>query len=461
MSVRLTGQFGSRLKLALVLACMALVPILAVGVSKPDFKPGYNFYSPQDDADLGKEASAQIDRQLPLLNDAASVKYLTELGKRLVALAPYNRAEYAWQFKIVNSAEINAFALPGGYIYVNRAVLEAAENEAQLAGVLAHETGHVVMRHGTHIASQAILAQGGMAVLTSIIGQGGDMATQLAQLGIGLGVNSLMLKYSRSAETQADEVGAYILYQAGYDPHAMGQFFQIMARKYPQRTVQFFSDHPDSENRIKDLNEQIPHWGPDRTTKKDSSEFEGAKQSLAALPPPPHGGTPKIDARKKPPPLPSANFVRYDGKIFTLDYPDNWQLQRGEDSVLMFPAGGMVTGAEGETAQAYGLAVSLYPPQQESWGLVDATQELIQSMRQSNPQLHVLQQSGLNLGGNPAVSTLMQNDSPVEGQRETDHLVTVRHSGSVLTFIFIAPAGAFESYAPTFDKILQSIHLAR
>ena len=128
---------------------------------------------------------------------------------------------------------------------------------------------------------------------------------------------------------------------------------------------------------------------------------------------------------------------------------------------LLFPQGGMVTGAEGETAQAYGAAVSLYAPQQANWGLVDATQELIESMRQSNPQMHVLQQSGMNLHGNPAVSTLLQNDSPIEGQRETDHLVTVRQGDSVLTFIFIAPASAFESYAPTFDKILQSIDLAR
>jgi hypothetical protein len=120
----------------------------------------------------------------------------------------------------------------------------------------------------------------------------------------------------------------------------------------------------------------------------------------------------------------------------------------------------MVTGAEGETAQAYGAAVSLYAPQQGNWGLVDATQELLESMRQSNPQMHVLQQTGMNLRGNPAVSTLLQNDSPLEGQRETDHLVTVRRGDSVLVFIFIAPVGTFESYAPAFDKILQSINLA-
>jgi Zn-dependent protease with chaperone function len=462
MTMRVTWQARRKRASGLLLAALALSPILAWGDSKPDFKPGYNFYSPQEDAQLGKEYSAQVDKQLPLLKDAEALKYLNSLGKRLVAFAPNNHPEYAWQFRIVNSAEINAFALPGGYIYVNRGVFDAAENEAQLAGVIAHESGHVVMRHGTHIASQAVLAQGGMAILTSILGQGGSLTSQLAQLGLGLGVDSLLLKNSRTAESQADEVGTYILYQAGYDPHAMVQFFQIIAKKYPQRTLQFFSDHPNPENRIKDVDAEIAQLGPPRGEKMDSPEFEGVKQYLAALaPPPPQKGTPKIDAKRRPPPLPSATLIRYDGKIFTLDYPNNWQLQRGEDSVALFPPGGMVTGAEGETAQAYGAAVSLYSPQQENWGLVDATQELIESMRQSNPQMHVLQQSGLNLRGNPAVSILLQNDSPIEGQRETDHLVTVRQGESVLTFIFIAPAGAFESYAPTFNKILQSIELAR
>ena len=455
------GEVACR-KLASALFLAAVAPILVWGAGPPDFKLGYNFYSPQEDVEVGKENSAQVDRQLPLLNDPVSLRYLNTLGRRLVALAPNNHAEYPWQFRIVNSNEINAFALPGGYIYVNRGVFDAAENEAQLAGVIAHESGHVVMRHGTHIASEAVLAQGGMAILTGILGQNGSLTSQLAQLGLGLGVDSLLLKNSRAAETQADEVGAYILDLAGYDPHAMAQFFQIIARKYPQRTLQFFSDHPNPENRVKDVDLEISHMGPLRGARLDSPEFQTIKQQMAGLDPPPQvRGTPKIEARNSPPPLPSATVARFQGRKFSLDYPDNWQLQRDEDSVLLFPSGGLVTGGEGETAQAYGASISFYAPKQGNWGLVDATQELIESMRQSNPQLHVLQQTGLNLRRNPALSTLLQNDSPIEGQRETDHLVTVRQGDAVLTFIFIAPSNSFESYAPTFDKILQSIDLTR
>jgi hypothetical protein len=205
---------------------------------------------------------------------------------------------------------------------------------------------------------------------------------------------------------------------------------------------------------------EIARLGPPRAAKTDSPEFEGVKQRLASLSAPAQqNDTPRIDAKKQPPPLPSDNLIRYDGKVFSLDYPDNWQAERGEDTVTLFPPGGMVVGAEGETAQAYGVEVSVYIPRQGSWGLVDATQELLESMRQSNPQMQVLQQTGMNLRGSPAVSTLLQNDSPLEGLKETDHLVTVRQGDSVLTFIFVAPVGAFESYAPTFDKMLQSIDL--
>ncbi len=449
--------------LATLIAQLLLITPLALADNKPDLKPGYNFYSPREDAELGQEYSAQVDRQLPLLDDAGALNYLNNLGKKLVAFAPENQPDYVWKFRIVNSGQINAFALPGGYIYVNRGVFDAAENEAQLAGVIAHESGHVVMRHGTHIASQALVAEGGLALVGSILGQRGNIASQLAQLGLGLGVDSLLLKNSRAAETQADEVGAYILYRAGYDPHAMAQFFQIVARKYPQRTLQFFSDHPNPENRIQDVDKEIAQFGAQRAGNMDDSAFEGIKQSLATLSPPPERkGTPKIDAGNHPPPLPSESVTHYQCTMFALDYPDNWQVQHAEDTLEIFPPGGMVTGAEGETSQAYGASVSLYEPQQgKNWGLIDATQELLDSMRQSNPQLQVLQQTGMTLRGSPAVSTLLQNDSPVQGQRETDHLVTVRRRDAVLAFVFVAPAGSFQAYAPTFDKILQSIDLAR
>lgn len=255
-----------------------------------DLRPGWNLFSPQKDVELGRENAAQVDKELPILNDSAVQRYVNELGRRLSAYAPNNKSDYAWQFKVVNSADINAFALPGGFIYVNRATIEAAQDEAQLAGVIAHEEGHVVMRHGTHQASQMMLAQAPLAVLGGLLGQSGSTAAQLAEMGIGLGVNSIFLHNSRSMESQADHVGTYILYQAGYDPHAMAQFFEILEKRYPQGggpVGQFFSDHPNPGNRIKSVDAEIPRLGPPRTTRTDSPEFQAVKRRVQALPPPP------------------------------------------------------------------------------------------------------------------------------------------------------------------------------
>lgn len=454
--IQLVGVKTRKKAMALVIfAWLAMAPSVMVGVESLQFKPGFNLFSPQQDVQVGKENAAQVDKQMPLVDDPEVLQYVNSLGKKLASYAPNNQAQYAWQFKIINSTEINAFALPGGFIYVNRGAIEAAEDEAQLAGVMAHESGHVVMRHGTHMATQALPLE----LLMGLLGEGQSLAGQLARAGIGFGVNSLMLHNSRSAESQADEVGTYILYQAAYDPHAMAQFFQIIEKKYPQRTLQFFSDHPNPENRIQDVDSEIAKLGPSRATTTDSPEFEAIKRRLAAMPPPPKGqGVPKASAQQPPPP--SEHLIRFDGKVFALRYPDNWQVQQSEDGVALFPPGGMVTGSEGETAQAYGVAISSYRPQQGNWGLVDATQELLESMRQSNPTLHVVQQTGMSLHGWSAVSTLLQNASPIEGQRETDHLVTFRQGDHLLALIFIAPEGAFESYRPTFDKMLDSVEIS-
>ncbi len=270
-------------------ALVALSPVLLYAIERLNFKPGFNLFSPQQDVELGQKSASQVSKQLPLVRDAQVVRYISGLGKRLAAVAPAqpNNFNYNWTFHVVNSSEINAFALPGGFIYVNRGAIESAEEEAQIAGVLAHEEGHVVMRHGTHQASEMMLAQAPLSILGGLLGRSSSLGSQLAELGISFGVNSILLRNSRSAESQADEVGTYILYHAGYDPYAMAQFFEIIQKKYPQQTIQFFSDHPNPGNRIRNVDQEIPLLGPKRTWKEDSPEFEAIKSRLQGMPPPP------------------------------------------------------------------------------------------------------------------------------------------------------------------------------
>ncbi len=449
----------------LLLAFLMGAPGDASAIERLRFKPGFNLFSPQQDVQVGREAAAQADKQLPLVNDAEVLRYVNDLGHRLAQVAPVN-SDYPWTFKVVNSRDINAFALPGGFIYVNRGVIEAAEDEAQIAGVMAHEMGHVVMRHGTHQASQMMMARAPLAILGGLLGQSSTLTSELLQLGIGFTANSIFLKNSRGVESQADEVGTYILYHAGYDPRAMAEFFQIIEKKYPQRTMEFFSDHPNPENRIHKVDELIPLLGPSRQGKTDSPEFQAVKSRLLSLPPPPKGKAgprASVGPSDTPtPPTPSSRLVRYQGEGFAMEFPENWKAEGSGGSVSLAPPGGVLAGPEGESAQAYGASVSRYRPpngDRGGWGLVEATQAVVETMRQSNPGLRVLKQTGIRVSGRPALSTLIENDSPIEGQKERDHLVTVRADNTLIAVIFVAPEPSLGAYQPTFEAMLRSLEL--
>ena len=457
------AQAGRRLTVAVMLVFILTASAAAITKDQLRVKPGFNLFSPQQDVQVGRENAADVDKKLPLVNDPEVVRYLNNLGRRLASFAPYNN-DYPWTFKVVNSQDINAFALPGGYIYVNRGAIEAAEDEAQLAGVMAHEISHVALRHGTNQASKVMMAQMPLAILGGMLGQSSSLTAQLAEAGLGFGVNSLMLKNSRTAESQADEVGTYILHQAGYDPHAMTQFFQIIEKKYPQRTAQFFSDHPNPENRVKAVDAFIATFGPSPGGTMISRDFEATKKRLLGMPPPPKSSAaaPPATNSTGPPAVPSTHLVKYQGTGFSIDYPDNWEVYGSDNSVKLAPSGGLLDSPEGEAAQAYGASISFYqPPNQggKRWGLVDATQQLVKFMRQSNSHLSVTKQSGMKLRGRSALSTAFVNDSPVAEQKERGALVTVRSQDQLLALVFVSPEPAYDAYKPTFDAMLRSLAL--
>ncbi len=161
------------------------------GTGRTALKPGWNMFSAAQDVELGQQASSEVARQVLMLNDSRVDSYLNKLGQRLSANAP--GFKFPYEFKTVNDRGINAFALPGGHIYINRGVIEAADNEAQLAGVMAHEAAHVALRHGTNQASKASAAQMPLAILGGMLGNN-STAGALAQLGAGFTVNSILLE---------------------------------------------------------------------------------------------------------------------------------------------------------------------------------------------------------------------------------------------------------------------------
>jgi Zn-dependent protease with chaperone function len=449
------------------LAALSLAALLLCAPSlraqRSQLKPPWNMYSPQTDIQVGKQNALLIEKQLPLCNDPKVDAYLTQLGLRLVAKLPTRGVEYPWEFHCVNDKAINAFALPGGYVFVNRGAIEVADNEAQLAAVMGHELSHVALRHGTAQASKAALAQGAAGLFGGLFGgsTGGALLTQGVQLGAG----GLLLRYSRTDETQADVMGTQALFDAGYDPRAMSQFFEkLEAETKGKNPPQFLSDHPNPEHRVERVNEEIDKLGGNPANgKRDSADFEAIKREVLALPVAKRV-VPLAAAGGGAPPPPSGHFAEFQGSSYSLKYPDNWGQSGDSVSASFAPPGGVVQGGGGQGALAYGMVVSVTPVQgdsNDSNALANATQQLVQSLQKSNPNMRVVREgSAVKLNGQPGLSTYLSNDSPAGGQ-ETDWLITVMQPQGLLSFLSVAPRSAYGDYDKTFCAILDSVRLAK
>ena len=266
----------------LLAALAAVVP--QARAQRTQLKPGWNMFSPEQDIEVGKRAASDAERQLPPCNSPRVDEYLTQLGNRLTAKLPTGGVRYPWAFHCVNDKAINAFALPGGYVFVNRGAIETADNEAQLAGVIAHELSHVALRHGTNQATKAQMTEGILGIAGGIFGgsTGGALLTQLGSFAAG----GVLLRYSRAAESQADVMGTQVLFDSGYDPRALSQFFEkLEAESKGKNPPDFFSDHPSPEHRLERVDDEIAKLGGvPSNARRDSPEFEAIKREVLALP---------------------------------------------------------------------------------------------------------------------------------------------------------------------------------
>ena len=442
--------------------------------NRTSLKPGWNMFSAAQDVELGQQASQEVAQQVLMLNDARVDRYLTALGQRLTVNAPGFEVPYT--FKAVNDKSINAFALPGGPIFINRGVIEAADTESQLAGVMAHEASHVALRHGTNQASKASAAQMPLAILGGLLGADSTGAA-LAQLGAGFTVNSILLKYSRDAESQADLMATQMLYDAGFEPKGMSEFFQKLGGS---NGTAFFNSHPTPENRVERVNEEVLRLGtPLRKSQASSNEFTQIKRYVQSLPAP----RPNQLALQQQENAPSQTqgsserFVTYQNSMLSIQYPDNWQTYGQADAVTIAPRGGLVSDGTGSQAMVYGLLVNIYEPHQQTYGqslrggqsaspsgsisLQMATDQLIQELRQSNRNLRVVRRSDqIDLGGQRGLSTYLSNDSPAQGGgRETNWLVTVPRPEGLLFLVFTAPEREFQHFENVYQQMLYSVRV--
>ncbi len=239
-----------------------------------------NLSSVESDVRLGKQAAAEVERDVQLINDPVITEYVNRIGQNIVKNS--DATQFTFSFKVVDSDEVNAFALPGGFAYVNSGLILAADDEAELAGVMAHEIAHVAARHASENNSKGTLFQIGM--IPAIILTGGVLGTaiqEVSQIALPMG----MFKFSRGAETEADKLGLEYMYLTGYDPSATISFFEKLQAKESTRKVNsLFASHPPTPDRVEKEKKNIELILPDRDQYiVTTSEFDTVKARLAQL----------------------------------------------------------------------------------------------------------------------------------------------------------------------------------
>jgi len=444
-------------------------------------QPGFNFFSVEQDIEIGRQSAAEVQRQLPMLNDRSVDRYLGRIVEKLAAVAP--GARYPYQIKAVNASEINAFALPGGPMYVNRGLLEAARSEAELAGVLAHELSHVALRHGTHQASKAYLGQAGLGILGGLLGKNGGNTAQIVNAIGGLGLNAAFLKFGRDAEYQADQLGAEIMARAGYNPTAMADFFQLLRGQQgrdPGKLEQFFSDHPPSADREARIRQQARTLGPIRS--REVGGFKQVAAGLRRLPAAPsrqaqrRPENPREEDRRDTRPVevrverPSSHFERFEQRngFFTIEHPDNWRAYASDSgyAVSIAPEGGVVETANGQQAMLYGVIVNHYAPFDETdrrrGSLEDATDDLVRQITRSNSYLRTQDDSPRReqIDGASALSVVLSGRSPVTGEEERVTVFTRSlPDDHVIYALCIVPGRDYDSLARTFSQMMRTLRI--
>ena len=449
-----------RTKSAVTFLAAILMLVLPVLADRTVFRTAWNLFTVQQDIEMGRTLTDEADSSLSPVSDEMANTYIDALGHQLSVHAPGYK--YPYQFKIVNEQTINAFALPGGSIYVTRGLVEAAPTEPQLAGVIAHEIAHVVLRHGTQQVSRAYSAQASNSTPGRV-----SVSAVMSDLDLNFDPNSIALKYSAEQERQADLMGAQILYDSQFDPGQMPLFFQTVQQKSGSLTTDFFNSHPTSANRVARVRREADSMGGmPRNLRGDSPDLHTVQSHLRGESTEPVNR----DRTGNAPDLPSTRMVAYSGRDFDLRYPENWRVSEDGDVVSVAPTEGMVSGD-----LAYGMRIATFDPQGSTlYGqtplvgpgersgrttLSRATDQLLDELRRSNPNMRVVRTDDRSrrIDGQSAMAIELTNDSPAGG-RESDLLVSVlRPDGLLYYFVGVAPERDFSRYKPTFDQIVASV----
>ena len=458
---------GRRLVASAVIWTLAVLPLAAqTRVSMPK-----NKYKVQDDVKIGRDASRQVDRQFPMLNDSQAKRYVESVGERLVAAIPteFRQPAFDYEFDVVNARDINAFALPGGPMYVNRGMIEAAKNEGEMAGVMAHEISHVALRHATaqqtKINSPLNQILGIGAVLGGAVlgGQAGAQAGQIFAAGY-------FLRYSRDYETQADILGSRIMANAGYDPRDLANMFRTIEQQSGGgRAPEWLSSHPNPGNRYQSINREAGLLNVSPNPIKVTREFSSVQERLRGMPRarsmseiqrqsqrtggvsqnPIGGGNYSRNV-----PAPSTQTRVYSNTAMTVNVPTNWREFNTSGQIWFAP-----DGAFGNDGITHGAMIGA--ARTNSSDLSQSTRDYVNELVQANTYLRqagALQRA--SVAGRTGYSAVLSGRSPVTGQTEIVTVYTAQlRSGDLFFVAAVVPEQDSYRYNSVFRNLVSSIRL--
>ncbi len=429
-------------------------------------KPGWNLFSPDQDIKMGQEYAQQIETQTQVINDPALNAYVNRIGQRLVNAIEGQK--FPFTFKVVNDPSINAFALPGGPMYVHTGLIAAADNEAQIAGVLGHEMGHVMLRHGTNQASKANLIQIPAMIAGGLFDKGG-MIGSLAQMGIGLGANSVLMKFSRTAETDADLFGARLVHNAGYNPVELARFFEKLEAETGKGSAmtQFFSDHPNPGNRITTIQSDMKFYkAKPYETSALTPELTQAKATIKKLPAPvkkPAAGAVQAPTGPAVSTTVPNGFKQHQNALYAIAYPGDWNAKPGQDGVSasLTAADGVVKGANGQDDIGHGILLNFVKP--NSNDINTSTDELIKGITQGDPNLKPYGAAqNVKIDNYVGKLTALQGQSGMrKGEKENIYVLTVMHTKGMFYGIFVAPESRWQVAEPEYQQMMQTLRFSR
>jgi beta-barrel assembly-enhancing protease len=460
-------------RLSVAMTVLALCTAATL-VGQTVIKPPKNKYTPEQDVQLGREAAAEVRREYPVITDPQIAGYLERAGNALVAVSPreLNHPVFEYSFTPVNLKEINAFALPGGPMFVNRGMFDAAQGEGEVVGVMAHELAHVLLRHGTANATKAQGFQIGAiagAIAGAIIGGGvGQVISQGSQFGLG----AWLMKYSRDYEKQADLLGAQMMARAGFDPRDLARMFETIEREGKGRTPpQWLSSHPNPGNRSQYIQQEAAKLTIAR--RSDGSGFANAKGRFASLPAAKSmaditraggngsegGEAPaSVGTVGQPVPAPSAQYrTQRGGQLFQVSVPANWTGVSGSNAVKFVPQNGL---GEFQGQNVFTHGVELGVARASSRSLDEATDTFVNAILRSNPGMQIADNPRqVRISQRAGIGTTLTGRSALNQGERVGVFTTFLADGNLFYYLTVVPDRDAEVFGPAFDRVGNSIRL--